>query len=120
MSQRPSISVNVSHFLMMISVIAQMWRYCELSNPPAFPKKRATILSSAMALALLNRFAQWKTRLLLCVVLTVKQVADALHMSQRTVLLMARRKELPAFKLGGQWRIHESELAKFIHDLEEL
>jgi excisionase family DNA binding protein len=51
--------------------------------------------------------------------LTIKQVADTLQVSQRTVLLMARRKELPAFKLGGQWRVRESELAKWLQALED-
>jgi excisionase family DNA binding protein len=51
--------------------------------------------------------------------LTIKQVADTLQVSQRTVLLMARRKELTAFKLGGQWRIRESELAKWLQALED-
>jgi len=51
--------------------------------------------------------------------LTIKQVADTLQVSQRTVLRMAKQKELPAFKLGGQWRIRESELAKWLEGLNE-
>jgi excisionase family DNA binding protein len=51
--------------------------------------------------------------------LTLRQVADALHLSQRTVSRMAQQKELPAFKLGGLWRIRESELAKWLEGLNE-
>jgi len=51
--------------------------------------------------------------------LTLRQVADVLQMSQRTVLRMARSKQLPAFKLGGQWRLRESELAKWLEGLNE-
>jgi excisionase family DNA binding protein len=51
--------------------------------------------------------------------LTIKQVPDTLQVSQRTVLRMAKQKELPAFKLGGQWRIRESELAKWLQALED-
>ena len=36
--------------------------------------------------------------------LTLRQTADVLQMSQRTLLRMARSKQLPAFKVGGQWR----------------
>ena len=51
--------------------------------------------------------------------LTLRQVADVLQMSQRTVLRMAQSKQLPAFKLGGQWRLRESELAKWLEGLNE-
>ena len=52
--------------------------------------------------------------------LTIKEAADVLHISPRTALRMAKRNELPAFRLGGQWRIRESELAKWLEDLDEL
>jgi excisionase family DNA binding protein len=40
-------------------------------------------------------------------------------MSQRTVLRMLKSKQLPAFKLGHQWRVRESELAKWLKGLNE-
>ena len=42
-----------------------------------------------------------------------------LQISQRTVLRMARRKELRGFKCAGRWRIRESELAKWLQELHE-
>ena len=51
--------------------------------------------------------------------LTLRQTAEALHVSVRTVSRMLRRKELPAIRVGGQWRVRESELTKFIQGLEE-
>lgn len=51
--------------------------------------------------------------------LTLREAAEILQISQRTVLRMARRKELPGFKCGGRWRIRESELAKWLEELHE-
>ena len=41
-------------------------------------------------------------------VLTIKETAVILRMSQRTVQRLIQRKELPSFKVGGQWRLRES------------
>jgi excisionase family DNA binding protein len=51
--------------------------------------------------------------------LTLRQTADVLQVSQRTVLRMARSKELPALKVGGQWRVRESELTKWLEGVNE-
>jgi excisionase family DNA binding protein len=45
--------------------------------------------------------------------LTLKQTAELLRMSTRTLLRMVQSNELPAFKVGGQWRFLESELIKW-------
>jgi excisionase family DNA binding protein len=72
-----------------------------------------------MALALLNRFHVENdfepVRLL-----TLRQTGEALNVSRRTMLRLLRHNKLPAVKVGRQWRMRESELAKFIHDLEKL
>lgn len=52
--------------------------------------------------------------------LTVPEAAELLQVSTRTLLRMVWRKELPAFKVGGQWRISESRLAEWIQGLSEL
>ena len=50
---------------------------------------------------------------------TLQEAAVLLQMSKRTLHRMAQRKELPALKVGGQWRIRQSELIKFIQSLNE-
>ena len=52
--------------------------------------------------------------------LTVEQTAELLQLSRRTLHRMIQRKDLPAFKVGGQWRIHETALAKWLEGLNEL
>ena len=52
--------------------------------------------------------------------LTIKEAAEALRLSTRTVHRMVGRKELPAFKVGGQWRLRESELQKWLEGLNQL
>jgi excisionase family DNA binding protein len=51
--------------------------------------------------------------------LTLREAAEILQISQRTVLRLARRKELPGFKCGGRWRIRENELATWLEELHE-
>ena len=51
--------------------------------------------------------------------LTVEETADLLQVSRRTLQRMIHRKDLPAFKVGGQWRIHENALAKWLNGLHE-
>lgn len=52
--------------------------------------------------------------------LTVSETAELLSVSKRTLERMIRRNEFPAFKVGGQWRINESHLAKWIRGISEL
>jgi excisionase family DNA binding protein len=50
--------------------------------------------------------------------LTLPEAAELLHVSTRTLQRMIRRNELPAFKVGGQWRVRESQLTRWIHGRE--
>jgi excisionase family DNA binding protein len=50
--------------------------------------------------------------------LTLSEAAEILQVSKRTLVKMVRHKEVPAFKLGGQWRVRESQLKKWI-ELQE-
>ncbi len=52
--------------------------------------------------------------------LTLRQTAEVLHVSVRTVLRMLWRNELPGVKIGSHWRIRESDLIRFVRDLDEL
>ena len=52
------------------------------------------------------------------VLLTLAEVADILQVSKRTLLRMIREKKVPAFKVGGQWRIRESQFRKWVEEKE--
>jgi excisionase family DNA binding protein len=52
--------------------------------------------------------------------LTLDEAAEVLQVSKRTVRRMVDQKEFPAFKVGGQWRVRESEVAKWIQGLSEI
>ena len=51
--------------------------------------------------------------------LTLPEAAELLQVSTRTLQRMIRRKDLPAFKVGGQWRVRESQLARWIEGRED-
>ena len=51
--------------------------------------------------------------------LTIKETAELLRLSSRTVMGMVQRKELRAFKVGRQWRINESHLSEWMQGLHE-
>jgi excisionase family DNA binding protein len=47
-------------------------------------------------------------------VLTIPEVSLYLRVSRKTVYRMLQRKELPAFRLGGDWRINVEDLERWI------
>jgi excisionase family DNA binding protein len=51
--------------------------------------------------------------------LTLKEAAAMLQVSQRAAQRMIECKELPAFKVGGQWRISESKFIKWFEGVNE-
>ena len=50
--------------------------------------------------------------------LSLVEAAEVLQVSTRTLQRMIQHKELPAFKVGGQWRIRESQLIKWVERKE--
>ena len=52
--------------------------------------------------------------------MTVDEVADYLRLSRQTVSRMAQRDELPAVKVGREWRFRKQYLdAKFDEELKK-
>ena len=50
-------------------------------------------------------------------VLTIPEAAKLLQLTPRTVHRMIQNKKLPGvFRIGGQWRLNESELAQWLED----
>lgn len=47
-------------------------------------------------------------------ILTIKQVADYLKVTERTIYRLAAAKKIPAFKVGGTWRFSRTELDRWI------
>jgi excisionase family DNA binding protein len=52
--------------------------------------------------------------------LTTEAISKWLGVSTRTLCLWAECQEIPAFKVGRQWRFRESELAKWLENPESL
>jgi excisionase family DNA binding protein len=50
--------------------------------------------------------------------LTLAEVAELMHLSKRTVLRLIQSKNFPAFRVGGQWRISETQLLQWIESRE--
>ena len=50
--------------------------------------------------------------------LTLSEAAELLQVSTRTLQRMIRQKELPAFKVGGQWRLREAQLRDWVEQRE--
>lgn len=48
--------------------------------------------------------------------LTIKETADLLRVSQKTVRRLIDSRELAAAKLGAQWRIRPRDLDDFVRD----
>ena len=52
--------------------------------------------------------------------LTLSEAADLLQVSTRTLQRMIRNGQLPAFKVGGQWRLRETQLRQWVENREGL
>lgn len=51
--------------------------------------------------------------------LTVSEVASLLKLSESTVYTMVRAGEIPAVKLGNQWRVSETRLDEWLEEKED-
>jgi excisionase family DNA binding protein len=49
-------------------------------------------------------------------ILTVPEVAGLLRVVEKTIYTMAQRRELPAFKVRGQWRFRRRDLEAWIEE----
>jgi excisionase family DNA binding protein len=47
-------------------------------------------------------------------ILTLPEVAQLLKIAEKTVYTMAQKGNLPAFKVGGQWRFRRADLDAWI------
>ncbi|WP_413162350.1 methylation-associated defense system helix-turn-helix domain-containing protein MAD1 [Aeromonas salmonicida] len=47
-------------------------------------------------------------------ILTIKQVAEYLKVTERTIYRHAAGKKIPAFKVGGTWRFRKSDIDAWI------
>ena len=47
-------------------------------------------------------------------ILTIREVAEYLKVTQRTIYRLAAAKKIPAFKVGGTWRFSKAEITEWI------
>jgi excisionase family DNA binding protein len=47
-------------------------------------------------------------------VLTIKQIAEYLNVTERTIYNLLQRGELPGFKVGMAWRFRKEDIDKWI------
>ncbi len=52
--------------------------------------------------------------------LTLAEAAGILKISKRTLHRMIQHRQIPAFKVGGQWRILESRFHEWVQEEETL
>ena len=50
--------------------------------------------------------------------LTLAEAASILKISKRTLHRMIQQKQIPSFKVGGQWRILESRFQEWVQEEE--
>ena len=43
-------------------------------------------------------------------ILTLREVAEYLKVTEKTIYRLLADKRIPAFKVGGSWRFHKSEV----------
>jgi excisionase family DNA binding protein len=53
-------------------------------------------------------------------ILTLPEVAELLRIAEKTVYSLAQRSEIPAFKVGGQWRFKQADINAWIEKQKAL
>jgi excisionase family DNA binding protein len=53
-------------------------------------------------------------------ILTIKQVAEYLKVTERTIYRLAAAKKIPAFKVGGTWRFSRVDIDSWIKQLSSV
>ena len=46
--------------------------------------------------------------------LTLRDVAELLKLSEKTIYRLAQQGEIPAFKVGGSWRFRASDIQQWV------
>jgi excisionase family DNA binding protein len=46
--------------------------------------------------------------------MTIKEVAEYLQLEEHTIYKMARKGEIPAFKIAGQWRFKKDMIEEWL------
>ena len=49
-------------------------------------------------------------------ILTIKEVAEYLRITEKTAYRLASERKLPGFKVGGSWRFRKSEIDAWIDE----
>ncbi|MGP9687196.1 MULTISPECIES: methylation-associated defense system helix-turn-helix domain-containing protein MAD1 [Halomonadaceae] len=49
-------------------------------------------------------------------ILTIKEVADFLKLTEKTAYRLAAEGKLPGFKVGGSWRFKQSDIDNWIEE----
>ena len=49
-------------------------------------------------------------------ILTLKQCQDILQIGKNLMLYLVHNEEIPAFRVGKQWRVRKSDLQRYIEE----
>ncbi|MCK5791908.1 MAG: helix-turn-helix domain-containing protein [Ketobacter sp.] len=49
-------------------------------------------------------------------ILTIKEVAEYLKVNERTIYRLANKGEIPAFKVGNNWRFDRAKIAEWMNN----
>jgi excisionase family DNA binding protein len=52
-------------------------------------------------------------------VLTIKQVAEYLQVTEKTIYTLVQEVNIPAFKVRGQWRFKREDIERWIEENKE-
>ncbi|HSW62765.1 MAG TPA: PTS sugar transporter subunit IIA [Dissulfurispiraceae bacterium] len=50
------------------------------------------------------------------ITLSVKDIAEILKVSEKTIYRMVQNETIPCFRVGGQWRFDRTEITSWLHD----
>jgi excisionase family DNA binding protein len=54
----------------------------------------------------------------MAVILTLEDVAEFLHVHPSTIYRLLKRRQIPAFKVGSDWRFNQDSIERWVKDQE--
>ena len=68
---------------------------------------------------ILNGSSKGDVYLMSADILTIRDVAEYLRVTEKTVYGLAQKRKIPGFKVGGQWRFRREDLDDWIKRQQE-
>ena len=62
---------------------------------------------------------RWREGVNMAIVMTLEEVAQFLHVHPSTIYRMLKKRNIPAFKVGSDWRFNQESIERWMRERED-